>query len=241
VRERRSVRGTARVRAVPRATGDRATYTMRRLDEVRVLAHPLRIKLLELFAAEPRTTKQAAEILGENPTRLYHHVNALERVGLIRLRETRSNRGATEKYFGAVARRIAVDSAMFGPRGPAHAARAEGSMAGGLLDSLREELSAASARTAGLPDDQRPAMMRMTLEASPNRIRAFRAKMLERLEEMVKQCGEPRTEAAAPIRRGTRRDARRTRAQAGRRERWTLTLAFVPTEPGDARSRRGRR
>ena len=92
VRERRSARVATRARAGgvgpvsrPGAAADRATYTMRRLDEVRVLAHPLRIKLLELFAAEPRTTKQAAEILGENPTRLYHHVNALERVGLIAL------------------------------------------------------------------------------------------------------------------------------------------------------------
>src|SRR5436190_23503778 len=56
------------------------TYTMHRLDEVRALTHPLRIKLLELFAAQPRTTKQAAEIPGENPTRLYQHVNVPERV-----------------------------------------------------------------------------------------------------------------------------------------------------------------
>ena len=72
------------------------------LEQVRALSHPLRLRLLELFAHEPRTTKQAAEVLGEPPTRLYHHVAALERAGLIRLRETRQNRGTTEKYYEVV-------------------------------------------------------------------------------------------------------------------------------------------
>ena len=71
------------------------------MNQVRALAHPLRLRLLELFAQQPRTAKQAAEVLGEPPTRLYHHVAALERAGLIRLRETRQNRGTTEKYFEA--------------------------------------------------------------------------------------------------------------------------------------------
>lgn len=71
------------------------------LEQVRALAHPLRLRLLELFARQARTAKQAAEVLGEPPTRLYHHVAALERAGLIRLKETRQNRGTTEKYFEA--------------------------------------------------------------------------------------------------------------------------------------------
>jgi len=69
------------------------------LEQVRALAHPLRLRLLELFAERARTTKQAAEALGEAPTRLYHHVAALERAGLVRLRETRRVRGAVAKYF----------------------------------------------------------------------------------------------------------------------------------------------
>jgi len=71
------------------------------LEQVRALSHPLRLRLLELFKLQPRTAKQAAEVLGEPPTRLYHHVAALERAGLIRLRETRQNRGTTEKYYEA--------------------------------------------------------------------------------------------------------------------------------------------
>src|SRR5437763_15673776 len=69
------------------------TFRITGMEEVRALSHPLRLRLLELFAERPRTTKQAAEVLGEAPTRLYHHVAALEKAGLVRLRETRRKRG----------------------------------------------------------------------------------------------------------------------------------------------------
>src|SRR5215470_15863362 len=72
--------------------------------ELRALAHPLRLRILELFAEAPRTTKQVADLLGEPPTRLYHHVAALERAGLLKLKETRKNRGTVEKWYEAVAR-----------------------------------------------------------------------------------------------------------------------------------------
>jgi DNA-binding transcriptional ArsR family regulator len=72
------------------------------LRQLRVLADPLRVRILRALAHEPRTTAQVAELLGENDTRLYHHVRALERVNLIRLVETRPKRGTTEKYYQAV-------------------------------------------------------------------------------------------------------------------------------------------
>jgi DNA-binding transcriptional ArsR family regulator len=89
-----------------------ASYTLSNLDQVKVLADPLRIRILEAFCEE-RTTKQVAELLGEKPTRLYHHVDALEKVGLIRLSRTRQNRGTLEKYYLAVARSFRADSSIF--------------------------------------------------------------------------------------------------------------------------------
>src|SRR5918911_4313495 len=74
--------------------------------ELRALAHPPRLRMLELFAEAPRTTKQVAELLGQPTTRLYHHVAALERAGLLVLRETRPNRGAVEKWYEAAARQM---------------------------------------------------------------------------------------------------------------------------------------
>src|SRR3954465_12508415 len=76
------------------------------IAEMRALAHPLRLRILELFADAPRTTKQVADLLGQPPTRLYHHVAALERAGLLQLRETRKNRGTTEKWYGTPAKQL---------------------------------------------------------------------------------------------------------------------------------------
>jgi DNA-binding transcriptional ArsR family regulator len=91
------------------------TYTLKDLEQVKVLADPLRIRILEAFCEE-RTTKQVAELLGEKPTKLYHHVDALERVGLIALSRTRQNRGTVEKYYLAVARTFRADSRVFQPK-----------------------------------------------------------------------------------------------------------------------------
>jgi DNA-binding transcriptional ArsR family regulator len=90
-------------------------YTLETLDQMKVLADPLRIRILEAFGEE-RTTKQVADLLGEKPTKLYHHVGALERVGLIALARTRQNRGTVEKYYLAVARTFVGDSRAFQPK-----------------------------------------------------------------------------------------------------------------------------
>jgi DNA-binding transcriptional ArsR family regulator len=84
-------------------------HTLRDLEQVKALTDPLRLRVLEAFGQKPMTTKQVATLLGEKPTRLYHHVQTLERVGLIRLIETRKNRGTTEKYYRAVAGEFIVD------------------------------------------------------------------------------------------------------------------------------------
>jgi DNA-binding transcriptional ArsR family regulator len=89
-------------------------YTLQNLDQIKVLASPLRVRILEAFGQE-RTTKQVAELLGEKPTKLYHHVDALEKVGLIALSRTRQNRGTVEKYYVAVARTFRADSRAFAP------------------------------------------------------------------------------------------------------------------------------
>ena len=94
-------------------SGQIEVYTMTDLEQVKVLADPLRLRILENLCDGPRTTKQVAELLGEKPTRLYHHVDALERVGLIRLSETRQVRGTVEKYYKAVARLIHADPSVF--------------------------------------------------------------------------------------------------------------------------------
>lgn len=89
------------------------TVMLRDLEQIKVFAHPLRARLVEVFADKPRTAKQAAEVIGQKPTKLYHHVEALERVGLIKLVKTQKKRGTLEKYYRTVAKRFSVDSSLF--------------------------------------------------------------------------------------------------------------------------------
>lgn len=89
------------------------TVMLRDLEQIKVFAHPLRARLVEVFADKPMTAKQAAEVIGQNPTKLYHHVEVLERVGLIKLVKTQKKRGTTEKYYRTVAKRFSVDSSLF--------------------------------------------------------------------------------------------------------------------------------
>jgi DNA-binding transcriptional ArsR family regulator len=93
----------------------REELLLRDLDRVRVLADPLRLRLLEVFK-EPTTAKQAAEVLGEKLSRIYHHVDALASAELIELVDTQQKRGTMEKYYRAAAQRISVDPAIFRTR-----------------------------------------------------------------------------------------------------------------------------
>ncbi len=111
-KKRTTAEGTTRSgtrRGTPQAT----SLTISDLEQLKVLADPLRLRILEELCKEERTTKQVAQRLGEKPTKLYHHVEALERVGLIRLARTRPNRGTIEKYYLAVAQQFRTDPRIF--------------------------------------------------------------------------------------------------------------------------------
>jgi DNA-binding transcriptional ArsR family regulator len=172
------------------------------LDQLRTLAHPLRLRMLELFAEGPRTTKQVAQQLGEPPTKLYHHANALERVGLLRLLKTRQNRGAIEKWYEAASgtisgRQVSRSRPM---------QQAISGLATLALEQARREVELALRR----PPGGRPLVMRLTTVGNEHRIAHIRKRLLQVLKELRdqksegKRLGEP--------------DAKR----------WTLTIAFVP-------------
>jgi predicted transcriptional regulator len=94
-----------------------AVHIIKNLDQIRALADPLRQQILGGFVSQPRTTKQVAELLELPATRLYRHVDHLERVGLIELVETRQKRGTTEKYFRAIANRFSIAAESLGDEG----------------------------------------------------------------------------------------------------------------------------
>lgn len=163
-------------------------YTLSDLDQIKVLADPLRIRILESFCEE-RTTKQVAELLGEKPTKLYHHVDALERVGLIRLSRTRRNRGTLEKYYLAVARTFLADSRIF-QAADERAGGEEGEALQQMLSTIFDTTSAELAEIIRRGDlakaiEDEGVLSFVEIRASPKDIDEIRSKLNELVQSLV--------------------------------------------------------
>lgn len=118
-------------------------FRIEEIEQLRAIADPLRQRILRALCCRPATTKQIAPLLGEKPSRLYHHVELLEKAGLIRLVETRQNRGTLEKYYLTVAKHFDVDRELL---------RNE-DVASGALSEMRDMLVDALEASLGTPAD----------------------------------------------------------------------------------------
>ena len=201
------------------AIGDEI-YTISDLEQVRILADPFRLKLLGAFGRRPRTTKQVAQQLGEKPTKLYHHVEALKRLGLLTLKATRANRGTLEKYYQAVATRFRIGAALFSPGETSDPMADEtAAMLMSILDTTRAELAEVLNRSADGSENcsaSSAMVARMLLRGKPERIEQFRARLLALLDQF-------KAETAG--------------VESGQTDAYGLTLAFYPmprtTERGE--------
>ena len=148
---------------------------MRELAQLRLLSHPLRLRILHALSRKPRTTKQVADLLDLPPTRLYHHVGQLEDAGLLRLVHTRPVRGTVEKYYQAIAQRFVAATDALDPDGTAPAR----SLALDLIDGARRDL-------LDSPHDEadRPLVARGLVVASPARLQEVKARILAWLEDL---------------------------------------------------------
>ena len=181
------------------------SITLSDLDQVRVLADPLRIRILEELCTAERTTKQVAERLGEKPTKLYHHMEALERVGLIRLSRTRQNRGTIEKYYIAVARQFRAElSTADDSKGNAAEA-----MISTMFDRTASELRGLISQGQGEQGIEEKGVLSYleirTTASQGRRIQSQLTKLIESLQEDKSRGGK----------------------------RYRLTLAFYPLEPDE--------
>lgn len=78
-------------------------YVISSLEELRTIANPLRLSILDCLIAAPCTVKEVGKILGISSTKLYYHVAELEKVRLVRLVHTEVQSGIQVKYYRAVA------------------------------------------------------------------------------------------------------------------------------------------
>ncbi len=84
------------------------TYFLQTVEQLRTLADPLRLRITDLLGQRAMTVTQIGEAIGVPANKTHYHVRELERVGLVRLVETREKGGILEKYFRLVARGLNV-------------------------------------------------------------------------------------------------------------------------------------
>jgi DNA-binding transcriptional ArsR family regulator len=112
--------------------------TISELETLRVLTDPLRIRVLETMMEGPTTVKQIAETLDIPATKLYYHVNLLEKHGLIVVVDTQVVSGIIEKHYQAVAESFQIDRSLLAFETNVNAG--EFGVIELMLDPVREEI-----------------------------------------------------------------------------------------------------
>lgn len=97
----------------PSAVAEPAEIQVISLEDLKLISVPLRAHLLEALGARPRTVKELAAQFQLPATRLYYHINLLEKHGLIRVVGTRLVSGILEKHYRATARQYRVERLLF--------------------------------------------------------------------------------------------------------------------------------
>ncbi len=163
------------------------TMILRDVNQVKVFAHPLRARLVEAFADKPKTAKQVAEMIGQKPTRLYHHVEALERVGLIKLVRTQKKRGTVEKYYRTVAKRFSVDSGLLQAQGKNRMLGQCRAMLATMLENTMNEINESICGKAICPEKKETGVMliRKRIRTDAENVKTIESKIQKLVEELT--------------------------------------------------------
>ena len=169
---------------------------LKTLDQIKVLSHPLRMKILEALSRKPMTTMQVAEKLGEKPTGLYHHVDLLEEAGFIKLIGARKKRGTVEKYYKTVARRFSIDRKLLELSSSAKEAIGglQEMVLGFLNDTASEIQKSITDKLINKEDKKSKALIwRTHIRGSKQQIKKLKKefeKLIEKCDEMDSEDGE---------------------------------------------------
>lgn len=110
-------------------------FIVRDVEALKVYFDPLRLRITQEIADRARSIHEIADALGIPFTRLYYHINLLEKNGFIKLVDVRQGAGAIEeKYYRVAARIFSVDRALMTPGTPTGDAGLEA-----VLDTVLEE------------------------------------------------------------------------------------------------------
>jgi len=107
--------------------------------KLRLLSDPLRSFVVYSVIPQAKTVKQLAEELGCPPTRLYYHMQQLEKHALVFVEDTQLVSGIVEKHYRAVARELRLDRSAFSAGGTTDRSRLD-ALLGFVFDQSRVEI-----------------------------------------------------------------------------------------------------
>lgn len=177
------------------------------VETLRILADPLRIRILEAFGVHPGhslTVKTVAAALGEPVTKLYYHVNLLEEHKFLVVVSTHLVSGIVEKRYRAAAETIEVDRGLIGAAAAPMAPDVQtilDAMFGATRGSLERALRSGQARL-GL-DEPAPGMVILAREtqrltpAAAGEVRRLIARLFEQIRDLATP-GDTDEATAAP-------------------------------------------
>lgn len=169
-------------------------FEVTELEQLRVLADPLRMRILNNLFPQAQTAKQMADRLELPPTKLYYHFGELERVGLIKVVETRVKSGIIEKYYRCVAETIRVSRELLKLTGQELEQNAYGELLASIMEAVADDARHA-VQTGLVPQPGEDSPKRVAIGRTNVRLTAAAAarfaKKFARLMEEVEAANDP--------------------------------------------------
>lgn len=160
-------------------------YEIDSIEQLRAVADVLRMHILNVLTDQPMTVTQLGEALGQAPAKMHYHVRELEKVGLLRLVETREKGGILEKYYQPVAKDFTVSNSLFLRANPDESL----ATVGAFFDQLRDDFQRAFRLAIEKKDEHfgfalDSKLLYLTLEEH--------AELSKKIFELFKQYEQPR-------------------------------------------------
>ncbi len=166
------------------------------LDTLKVVSDPLRLQVIELIFDHAHTVKQIGKKLKLLPSKLYYHINLLEKHGLITVASTRIVSGIVEKSYQTSARGIRVQRGLLSPGRPQEPAD-EGAtiLVDALLnDTLSDIKENAATGLINLSGEEHPHSLRIsrsTTRFTEEQALAFQERLKDLLDEFKQHKEDP--------------------------------------------------
>ena len=172
-------------------------YIITELETLKVIGDPLRVQILEFIgmvceAGRLATVKELADALELPTTKLYYHVNLLEKHGLIQVAETKVVSGIIEKHYQIRAKHLRADLNVAGNGKIDRNEKMELTLTSvkSMFDNAYQNIEKSFLRRykdtpEGLPEDEKSPMHygQVLLELSPSQGKEFVVEM----EDLIKK------------------------------------------------------